>query len=79
MFEVQINLTPRLALLGCDNALSTDLFCPLFHQLLSSARVVIALEWNLQIVFQLIKIRAISMQIFFCIKKDFSTIYFDTW
>lgn len=46
MFEVQINLTPRLALLGCDNGLSTDLFCPLFHQLLSSAGVVIALEWK---------------------------------
>lgn len=46
VFEVQINLTPRLALLGCDNGLSTDLFCPLFHQLLSSAGVVIALEWK---------------------------------
>lgn len=46
MFEVQINLTPRLALLGCDNGLSTDLSCPLFHQLLSSAGVVIALEWK---------------------------------
>jgi len=46
MFEVQINLTPRLALLGCDNGLSADLFRPLFHQLLSSAEVVIALEWK---------------------------------
>lgn len=46
MFEVQINLTPRLALLGCDNGLSTDLSCPLFHPLLSSAGVVIALGWK---------------------------------